>query len=797
MDDDNKNSNRGKSAENGENLPSIPAELPLLTLKDLVAFPNVIFPITVTDSKTVNMINEVLDGDKLVAVFAARQVNELKANEREFYDVGVAAGILKMFRVPDGTMRLLIQGIVRIKYKGLIREEPYRTLKIAVVEPDKRRSQRLEALQRILLDDFRQVVDYAHYLSEEIKIALLNIKDAEILSDLIASNLNLSIEEKQEILEIRNLETRLERISSLVAKELKLLKLRDKIKGDVDEEMEKSQRQYYLREQLKAIKRELGEEDEHTQEIGELEKRMLEIPMPQTAREAGQKELSRLAKMSPASAEYTVSRTYIDWILDLPWEVSTKDRIEIREAQRILDEDHYGLTDVKERILEYLAVRKLKDTTKGPILCFAGPPGVGKTSLGRSIARATGRKFVRIALGGMRDEAEIRGHRRTYIGALPGRIIQFLRNAGANNPVFMMDEIDKLGQDFRGSPESALLEVLDPEQNNSFTDNYLNIPFDLSRVMFILTANEVHSITPPLKDRMEIIQLPGYITEEKVEIARRFLVKRQIDEHGLNGKNISFTKGALRRIVTNYTREAGVRNLEREIAAVCRKIAFKVAAGEIERERITAGNCQEFLGPSKFLGDITDHPPMVGVATGMAYTPVGGAILLIESALMPGNKSLHITGRLGDVMRESAEIALSYLKANHRKFKIAPDFFDNKEIHIHVPEGATPKDGPSAGITMAASLASLFSGRKVRNDLAMTGEITLRGTVLPIGGLKEKVVAAVRAHIDEIIIPEHNHKDLTEIPEEILSKVKKFHLVSNIEQVLKIALLPDGGVKGK
>ncbi len=784
--EEDKNNSASEALE--EKQASIPSELPLLMLQDVVAFPNVIFPITVTDSKKVNMINEVLDGDRLVGVFAAMEGDEITEGKPEFYRTGVAAGILKMFRVPDGSMRLLIQGIIRIKFEDFVREEPYRVIKISKVRLDKRRSQRLEALQRILMDEFKQVIDHAPYLSEEIKIALINIKDPEVLCDLIASNLNLSLKEKQEVLGIQNLEPRLEKVSALVSKELKLLKLRDKIKGDVDEELEKTQRQYYLREQLKAIKRELGEEDEHTQEMGELEKRLLETPMPEEAREAGQKELSRLSKMSPASAEYTVSRTYLDWILELPWEVSTPDQIDIKAAKKILDEDHYGLTDVKERILEYLAVRKLKETTKGPILCFAGPPGVGKTSLGRSIARATGRKFIRIALGGMRDEAEIRGHRRTYIGALPGRIIQSLKSASSNNPVFMMDEIDKLGLDFRGSPESALLEVLDPEQNNSFTDNYMNIPFDLSRVMFILTANEIHSITPPLKDRMEIIMLPGYITEEKVEIARRFLVKRQVMEHGLNGGNLSFSKGALRKTVVSYTREAGVRNLEREIAAVCRKVAFKVASGEIDRERITIKNYQDYLGPPKFLGDITDHAPMVGVATGMAYTPVGGAILLIESVSMPGNNSLRITGRLGEVMRESAEIALSYLKANRKKLGLKADALNKKEIHIHVPEGATPKDGPSAGVTMATSLASLFSGRKVRNDVAMTGEITLRGTVLPIGGLKEKVVAAVRAHIEEIIVPELNRKDLSEIPDDILSKVKKFHFVNNIEQVLKIAL---------
>lgn len=770
----------------------IPLELPLLVISDTVIFPNVIFPLSISDASTIKMINDALDGDRLVGVVTAKPREDGSTPTKDdVYSAGTVVGILKMFRVPDNSVKLLVQGINRFKIEQIIQDEPYKIARIEVIQPDRRRGRKIEALSRLLLDEYKAVIDYAPYLTDDIKMALLNIKDAEILADLIASNLNLEVVEKQKILEIEDLEARLKEISGSVSKELKLLKLRDKIKGDVDEKMEESQRQYYLREQLKAIKKELGEQDEHSQEMDELEKKVLETPMPEQAREAAKKELSRLSKMSPASAEYTVSRTYLDWIVDLPWELSTEDTIDIEKARKVLEDDHYGLKDVKERILEYLAVRKLKHDTKGPILCLSGPPGVGKTSLGRSIAKATGRKFVRFALGGMRDEAEIRGHRRTYIGALPGRIIQALKNAGANNPVFMLDEIDKVGADFRGNPESALLEVLDPEQNNTFTDHYLDLEFDLSKIMFITTANIVHTISPPLLDRMEIIQLPGYITQEKVEIARRYLIPRQLEENGLKKSQLDFTKSALSKIVPQYTRESGVRNLEREIARACRKTAYKVAAGESVKEKITIKNYTQYLGEPKYFGDITDHPPMVGVATGLAYTPVGGAVLLIECTAMPGGKTIHITGRLGEVMKESAEIALSYLRSKSKKYHIKSDFFAKNEIHIHVPEGATPKDGPSAGVTMVTSLASLMTGAKVRNDIAMTGEITLRGTVLPIGGLREKVVAAVRANIKEVIIPELNKKDLKDIPDDILAKLNQVHTVKNIDQVLKIALIPN------
>ena len=773
----------------------IPTVLPLLSLNDFVMFPNVIFPLSISDEKTIKMVNHALEGDKIVGIFTLRRPEDVKKSEAAYYNIGTASSIIKMFRVPDGSIRLLVQGLARIKKKSIIQLEPFEILEVSQIESIKHESQKLEALIRLLSDDFREVIDSAPYLSEDLKAALINIRDPEVLADLISSNLNIDLFEKQQILETVDLEKRLTKVSSLVSKELKLLKLRDKIKGDVDETLEQNQRKYYLREQLKAIKKELGEADEGEQEIEDLRKKIEATAMPEKTKEVALKELSRLSNMSPNSAEFPVIRTYLDWILEIPWEISTTDNLQLSEASRILDEDHYGLKDIKERILEYLAVLKLKDSVKGPILCFAGPPGVGKTSLGKSIARAMGRKFVRFALGGMRDEAEIRGHRRTYVGALPGRIIQSIRNAGSNNPVFMLDEIDKVGADFRGDPESALLEVLDPEQNNTFTDHYLDMPFDLSKVMFITTANVVHTISPPLRDRMEIIQLPGYINMEKREIARRYLVKRQIKEHGLTASQLSFSKSVLSKIAVQYTREAGVRNLERVIASVCRKVAYKIAGGEIKSARITVKNYQEYLGEPRFLGEITDHPPTVGVATGLAYTPVGGVVLLIESTAIPGGKSLHITGQLGEVMRESAEIAISYLRSKGKKYGIKPDFFEKNSVHIHVPEGATPKDGPSAGVTMATALASLFTGKKVRNDLAMTGEITLTGRVLPIGGLREKVVAAVRTGIKEILVPAMNKKDLKDIPEEIQAKVQKFHFVEKIDDVLETALIDN--MKGK
>jgi ATP-dependent Lon protease len=696
--------------------------------------------------------------------------------------------------VPDGSVRLLVQGLARIRRVQMVSTEPYLTVRVEPMGVDRRRSLKIEALMRTIADEFHRVIDYSHQIPDEVKIAVYNITDAGVLGDIVTSNLNVKTEEKQEILETFDLEERLRKVASLVHHELKLLQLGSKIQTEVEGELEKNQRQYFLREQLKAIRRELGEEEDIGAELKELEKKVMDVGMSDEAQDIALKEISRLRNMSAASAEYTVARTYVEWLIALPWSKSSEDRLDVALAEKILNEDHYGLEDVKERILEFLAVRKLKKTMKGPILCFVGPPGVGKTSLGRSIARAMNRQFNRMSLGGMRDEAEIRGHRRTYIGALPGRIIQSIRRSGVNNPVLMLDEIDKLGQDFRGDPSSALLEVLDPEQNFSFQDHYLDVAFDLSRVMFITTANDVYAIPLPLRDRMEILQLPGYISPEKVQIAKHYLVPRQIEANGLKKTHLRFTDEGLDTIIAQYTQEAGVRALEQQIARICRKVARNLAKSEKTKVTVTPKNVSDFLGVPRFLEDTAMKDPEVGRATGLAWTPFGGDILAIESTWMPGSKELQVTGRLGDVMKESALIALSYLRANAGKLGVSEDIFRRRDIHIHVPEGATPKDGPSAGITLCASLASLFLNVPVRNDVALTGEITLRGRVLPIGGLREKVVAAHRANIRSIILPRQNEKDLQDVPENIRSQMK-FFFVDRIDQVLKLALVRESARK--
>jgi ATP-dependent Lon protease len=671
-----------------------------------------------------------------------------------------------------------------------MRERPYPLARIEEITRDRRRSLRMEAATRALADDFRRLIDISPHLTEDIKVALYNITDPEILTDMIASNLNLEVEKKQEILETFDLEERMRKVSALVTRELKLQELTRKIHDRVEDELDKSQKEYYLREQIKAIRKELGEEDEVSLEIRELEAKVLRTALPPKAREVAQKELERLAKMSPAAAEYTVSRTYMDWILELPWLVSSEDEIDIPRAHEVLDEDHYGLEDVKERILEYLAVRKLRKDVRGPILCFAGPPGVGKTSLGKSIARALGRQFVRISLGGIRDEAEIRGHRRTYIGALPGRIIQKVRQAGTNNPVFMLDEIDKLGNDFRGDPASALLEVLDPEQNSTFSDHYLEIEFDLSKVLFITTANQIYQIPHPLRDRMEIISLAGYITPEKIAIAQRHLIPRLLQDHGLEEGQVVFDEKALDNIIMEYTREAGLRNLERTLATICRKTAMRLSQGEFDPVNVTPENYHDFLGVPKYTADNVTRKPTIGLAWGLAWTPAGGEVLAIESTWMPGHERLQLTGHLGEVMKESANIALSYIRTNAKQWGLEAGFNAKKEIHIHIPEGATPKDGPSAGVTMTVALVSLFSGRPVRADLAMTGELTLQGRVLPVGGIREKLVAARRAGLQHILMPRTNQKDLEEVPEHIKEKLD-FHFVDTVTEAVRFALNMD------
>lgn len=785
MDEIIKNINTDRETVTTSKLPEV---LPLLTTNDLVIFPGVITPVVVKDESKVRMVSEVLSTENKYLVVALLQP-ESDDDERSTkpYGVGCASSVIKMLRIPDGTLRLLVQGLARVKLrKLLINEENYPEVLIGRLKTSRRKGIRIDALTRTLRDDFNEVIDTAPYLPTEMKIPLINISDPGALADFVAMNLNIKIDQRQEILSTLNVEDRLTKISRYVSRELQILKLSNKIQSEVAGSIEKNQREYFLREQLKAIRRELGEDNEGA-EIRELKKRADKLAAPDPVREKAQQEVDRMSKMNQASAEYTVARTYIDWLLDLPWEVSTEDRIDISAAKTILDDDHYGLDDVKERILEYLAVKKLKGEGRGSILCFVGPPGVGKTSIGKSIATAMGRKFVRMSLGGLRDEAEVRGHRRTYIGALPGRIIQNIKRARTNNPVFMLDEIDKLGSDFRGDPSSAMLEVLDPEQNFAFQDNYLEVDFDLSRVMFITTANYLETIPPPLRDRMEIIKLPGYITPEKVQIARRYLVPRQISENGLKRSQISLTDKALENIVVYYTREAGVRSLERTIGKICRKVAIKVSLDEGGKFSISNRNLSEYLGSQRVIPDLFNRKPRVGVATGLAWTQVGGVMLVIEVISMPGEGLIKITGQLGDVMKESAEIAMSYLKKRADKLNIPKDYFKKNDFHLHIPEGATPKDGPSAGITIASALASLFTGRPVRQDIAMTGEITLQGRVLPIGGLREKAVAAARGHMSVVLCPAGNKADLEEIPDTVKDKLE-FRFVDELDDVLKMVL---------
>lgn len=774
----------------------IPAELPVLPLRDTVVFPFVATPLIVARKPSVQLIDDVLSGDRLLALVAQRRPELEEPKPEDIHTVGTAAIVLKMLKFPDGSLRVLVQGIERIRVLEYVASEPYYRARIKVLRESYRPSTKIEALMRNVQIQFQKIVSLVPHLPDELQVVAMNLQDPGRLADLVASNINLNLQEKQEILELADVERRLERLTVFLTRELEVLELGSKIQSQVQSELGKNQREYFLREQLKAIQQELGIGDERSAEINELRKAIEDARMPEQAYKEAMRELDRLAKMQPGAAEYTVSRTYIDWLVALPWSVSTEDNLDIEAARRVLDEDHYDLEKVKERILEYLAVRKLKPDSKGPILCFVGPPGVGKTSLGRSIARALGRRFVRMSLGGVRDEAEIRGHRRTYIGALPGRIIQGLKNARANNPVFMLDEVDKIGADFRGDPSSALLEVLDPEQNFSFSDHYLEVPFDLSKVMFITTANVLDTIPPALRDRMEVLELPGYIAEEKLHIAFKYLIPRQIEENGLKGKHITFTRAAVRRIIQEYTREAGVRNLEREIASICRKVAKEVAAHGDTKHIITPDKLEEYIGPAKFYSEVKERTSEPGVATGLAWTPVGGDILFVEATKMRGNNRLTLTGQLGEVMRESAQAALSYVRSRAAQLGINEEVFEKHDIHVHVPQGAIPKDGPSAGVTIATSLVSLLTERPIRSDIAMTGEITLRGKVLPVGGIKEKVLAARRAGIRHVILPRKNEKDLAEIPAE-LRKEMTFYFVDSIDQVLELALRRNGRLRNR
>ncbi len=768
----------------------IPDMLPLLPIRDVVIFSFMFLPLFVGREASIKAVEEALNKDRLIFLVTQKDMAEENPGPDDLYRVGVVATIMKMVKLPDGRVKILIQAITKARILDFTQVTPVFRVWIEKIEEPVVTdvSIEAEAMMRTIREHCEKTLALKGLLTNEILAILENIDDPGRLADLVASNLNLKISESQELLENLDPLERLARVNDILVREIQVSSVQAKIQNQAKEEISKTQREYYLREQLRAIRTELGELDEKAQELNEFKEKIKKARMPHDVDKEAFKQLSRLEQMHSDSAEATVLRTYLDWMVELPWSKSTKDTIDIKKAKRVLDEDHYNLEKVKDRILEYLGVRKLKKKMKGPILCFAGPPGVGKTSLGKSIARAMGRKFVRLSLGGMRDEAEIRGHRRTYIGALPGRIIQGIKQAGSNNPVFMLDEIDKVGADFRGDPSAALLEVLDPEQNFSFSDHYLNVPFDLSNVMFITTANLVDPILPPLKDRMEVITLSGYTAEDKLHIARKFLLPRQLEENGISWKDLEISDEAIFAIISQYTQEAGLRNLEREIATVCRRIARKIAEGKRELTRINKGNIQKILGIPKFLPDAEQEEDKVGIATGLAWTQAGGELLYIEATPLKGKGQLTLTGQLGDVMKESAHAALSYARSRADKLGLAEDFYENSDIHIHVPAGAIPKDGPSAGITMATALISCLTRIPVRRDVAMTGEITLQGRVLPIGGLKEKSLAALRAKINTVIVPAKNRKDLEEIPPYIRRKLR-YVFVDTMDEILEIALV--------
>jgi len=766
---------------------SLPAALPVIPSREVVVYPTMLVPLLVPGEPEKRAVNEALVKDRLLAVVAQKDPENEQPGPDDMYAVGTAVKVLKMVKFPDGTARILVQGLARIRTARYVRTEPFLLAEIERLESTIPEDVAVRALGQSVTDQFQKMVTLSPQLPEELKIAVLNIDNLSRLADMVVTTLHLTLEQGQDVLETLNVGERLEKVQRFLSQQLELLELSSKIQSQVKSEAEKTQREYFLRQQLKALQEELGETDERTAEINELRKRLEEARLPEEASKEAHRELDRLAKMPPAAAEYTVARTYLDWIIALPWSKSTRDRLDIEKAEAILNEDHYDLDRVKQRVLEYLAVRKLKKDTKGPILCFVGPPGTGKTSLGRSIARALRRKFVRISLGGVRDEAEIRGHRRTYVGALPGRIIQGLRKAGTRNPVFMLDEIDKLGADFRGDPSAALLEVLDPEQNFSFADHYLDVPFDLSSVMFITTANILDPIPPALRDRMETLELPGYTDEDKLAIARQYLVPRQLAAHGLKPRHVEFDPDAILAIARSYTREAGLRSLEREIAAVCRKVAAALARNpkEFKQRRIASADLADLLGPARFYPEVAQRTSDPGVATGLAWTQAGGEILFLESTGMPGNGLLILTGRLGDVMKESAQAALSYVRSRADALGLAKDVFRKSDLHVHVPAGAIAKDGPSAGVTIAMSLISLLLDKPVKANVAMTGEITLRGRVLPIGGVKEKALAARRAGIDTVVLPKQNEKDISEVPENVRDGMH-FHFVEKVDEMLPL-----------
>ena len=770
----------------------IPAALPVLPLRGVVIFPSAIVPLLISRSPSLKLVEECLAGDPILALVAQQNPEEENPEPHALYPRGTAGRILKMLKYPDGSVRILIQGLRRVELGKFTAADPYFRANVTHLNDTSPDDENLEAAQGHLVNQFARFVSMIPYLPDELQVVVMNVKDGGRVTDLIAANLNISLEEKQALLDTTDIKMRFEKLSAILNREIELLELGHKIQSQVQTELNKNQKEFYLRQQMKAIQKELGEGDVRSSEIDELREKIEQAKMPEEANKAAETELERLRIIPPESGEHSVVRTYLECLVNLPWTLSTEDNLDIPHARGVLDEDHYDLEKIKDRILEYLAVRQLKKDPKGPILCFVGPPGTGKTSLGRSIARAIGRKFQRISLGGVRDEAEIRGHRRTYIGALPGRIIQGMKNAGSVNPLFMLDEIDKLGSDFRGDPSSGLLEVLDPEQNNTFVDHYLDIPYDLSKVMFITTANYLEPVPPALRDRMEVIELVGYTEEEKLEIALRHIIPKQRTENGLTEERVEFGADAIQEVIRNYTREAGLRNLEREIGRVCRKVARKIAEGETAKAVITPERVREFLGPQKFFSEVAERVHEPGVATALAWTPNGGEILFIESTRMTGKKGLTLTGQLGDVMKESAQAALSLIRARAEKLGLKPDFFDDTDIHLHVPAGAIRKDGPSAGVAMVVSLISLLTARPVRHDVAMTGEITLRGKVLPVGGVKEKSLAAKRAGIDTIILPKRNESDLEELADNVRAELR-FIFAESIDDVLLHAFADEAG----
>jgi ATP-dependent Lon protease len=768
---------------------AFPATLPVLPLKDTVVFPESVTPLAIGQERSIKLVEDVVSGERVLALVTVKNPEAEQPGWDDLHEIGTAAVIHKMIKVPDGTLRILVQGVKRIKLDRTVQDDPYLIGEFAELPDEMRDTPEVEALTRNVQNLFARVIGLVPYLPEELQIAAANVEDPSALCNLVASTLRLKTDEKQRLLELTDVEARLREVSAILNRELEVFELGSKIQSQVQEEMEKGQREFFLRQQLKAIQDELGEGDADQAEINELRSRLDELELPEDVRKAADRELGRLEKLPSAAAEHGVIRTYLDWLVSLPWNKTTEDNLDLQHARRVLDEDHFDLEKVKDRILEHLAVSKLKNDLSGPILCFVGPPGVGKTSLGQSIGRALGRKFARLSVGGVRDEAEIRGHRRTYIGAMPGTIIRTLRDAESMNPVMLIDEIDKMGADYRGDPASAMLEVLDPEQNKSFRDHYLDLPFDLSKVLFICTANTLDTIPSALLDRMDVIQLSGYTEDEKFGIAKRYLLPKQLEAHGLDENRVKITDNALRRIIREYTREAGVRNLERRLADVLRKAARQIAEGKTRAKqlRVDDRRLRTWLGPRRFEGEVRKRTSDPGVATGLAFTAVGGDVLFIEATAYPGKGRLTITGQLGDVMQESAQTALSWVRAHADQLGLDPKWFQENDVHLHVPAGAVPKDGPSAGITMATAIASLVLGRPVADDVGMTGEITLTGQVLPIGGLREKVLAAQRAGLKRVILPKDNEPDLGELPAETKRELD-FVPVDSIDQVLEAAL---------